>query len=63
MKRRRVTGTELCGASRYTGYVDKSLKLHLSCGHYLIRKRSAYVPHTALCVTCEQIEKGQRDDG
>ena len=42
-----------CGACRYTGYEDKSIRLILACGHEQVRKASAGVPNRARCKDCE----------
>lgn len=49
-----VANFEYAGACRYTGYVDKSIKLTLECGHELWRKASQGVPKRARCVECER---------
>jgi hypothetical protein len=49
-----VTNIEYCGASRYTGYIDKSVRMTLACGHELYRKASQKVPERARCVVCER---------
>lgn len=46
-----------CGASRYTGYEAKSIRLELLCGHEQFRKASAGVPNRARCRECENNSK------
>ena len=53
MTLKRVTDLEYVGACRYTGYVHKSIKLTLECGHTQTRKASKGVPQKALCKECE----------
>lgn len=53
---KRVIKSQYCGACRYTGYVHKSIRLHLECGHEQYRKRSAGTPGKARCPNCEQNE-------
>jgi hypothetical protein len=53
---RKVTNLEYCGASRYTGYVDKTAKLTLECGHVRHQKASQTVPVRARCSECEADE-------
>ncbi len=47
-----------CGACRYTGYEDKSIRLMLACGHEQVRKASAGVPAKARCRDCEHLAAG-----
>ncbi len=54
MTLREVTTHEYCGASRYTGYIRKSIRLVLSCGHEQFRKASQGVPNRARCRECER---------
>ena len=49
---RDVASHEYVGACRYTGYVAKSVRLHLSCGHEMVRKASAGIPRRAKCYEC-----------
>ena len=42
------------GANRYTGYVPKSIKLTLKCGHEQHRKASQGAPLKARCKDCER---------
>lgn len=49
-----VRTIEYVGACRYTGYVDKSIRLTLDCGHEQYRKASAGVPEKARCRDCEK---------
>lgn len=42
------------GASRYTGYIAKTIQLTLVCGHQQYRKASAGVPARANCRECER---------
>lgn len=44
------------GACRYTGYIPKSIKLTLECGHEQHRKASQGVPKRAHCRDCERTE-------
>lgn len=50
----KVIGHSYIGASRYTGYIAKTIWLHLACGHEAFRKASAGVPNKARCRECEQ---------
>jgi hypothetical protein len=52
MTMRNVTSHEYVGACRYTGYVAKSIKLLLECGHENYRKASQGVPERAKCRDC-----------
>lgn len=45
---------EYCSASRYTGYIPKSIHLILECGHDQFRKASRGVPKRAKCRECER---------
>ena len=45
---------EYFGACRYTGYIDKSIRLFLECGHEQTRKASQGVPQKARCRDCER---------
>lgn len=49
-----VTALEYVGASRYTGYIAKTARLTLACGHQLYRKASAPIPSKARCIECER---------
>ena len=53
MTLRKVVGYEWCGACRYTGYEDKSIRLVLDCGHpQAARKASDFrrgIPKRAHC--------------
>jgi bacterioferritin-associated ferredoxin len=49
-----VTASEYVGACRYTGYVDKSIRLTLACGHEQYRKASQGIPVKARCRDCER---------
>lgn len=49
---RKVARFEYTGASRYTGYRAKSVKLFLECGHENFRKASQGVPERAQCRAC-----------
>lgn len=40
------------GACRYTGYVHKSIRLYLECGHEQQRKESQGVPARVRCRDC-----------
>lgn len=51
---RSVVNWDWCGACRYTGYRNKSVRLVLSCGHELYRKASQGVPGKARCRECER---------
>lgn len=51
---RAVRDIEYTGACRYTGYVAKSIRLHLECGHELYRKASQGIPARARCRECER---------
>lgn len=53
---RAVKTHEYVGASRYTGYSHKSIRLFLECGHDLSRKASQGVPAKARCRECERHE-------
>lgn len=45
---------EYVGASRYTGYIPRSIRLVLECGHDQFRKASQGVPKRANCRECER---------
>lgn len=49
-----VTNIEYVGACRYTGYIAKSIRLTLKCGHEIQRKASQGVPLKAHCRECEK---------
>jgi hypothetical protein len=49
---RAVLRYEYVGASRYTGYVAKSIRLILVCGHDNYRKASQGAPSRARCRQC-----------
>lgn len=51
---RKVKDIEYVGACRYTGYIAKSIKLMLECGHEQYRKASQGVPSRAKCRECER---------
>jgi len=51
---KKVLSYEYVGACRYTGYLDKSIKLTLDCGHEMTRKASAGHPQKARCYYCER---------
>jgi hypothetical protein len=51
---KKVLTHEYVGACRYTGYLDKSIRLHLECGHEMTRKASAGAPQRARCYECER---------
>ncbi len=51
-----VKSYEYVGASRYTGYIDQSIRLVLDCGHEQVRKASHGVPKRARCRDCERAE-------
>ena len=57
-----VTTHEYVGACRYTGYINKSIKLTLGCGHEQTRKASAGVPARARCIECERDYDSNRED-
>lgn len=50
----KVVNHRFVGGCRYTGYVDKSIRLFLACGHDQQRKVSQGVPARARCVECER---------
>ncbi len=54
MKMVAVKTFEYFGACRYTGYLDKSIRLFLECGHEQTRKASGGVPKKARCRECER---------
>jgi hypothetical protein len=49
-----VSAHEYVGACRYTGYVDKTIRLTLACGHEQYRKASQGAPLKARCRDCER---------
>lgn len=49
---KRVVDIEYVGGCRYTGYVDKTAKLILECGHTEYRKASVPVPIKVKCKKC-----------
>lgn len=51
---KKVINFKFVGASRYTGYADKSIRLYLECGHDFSRKASHGVPKRARCRDCER---------
>lgn len=51
----RVKTYEYVGACRYTGYIARSIRLTLECGHEQTRKVSQGVPNRARCIECERI--------
>jgi hypothetical protein len=51
---KKVVTFEYEGACRYTGYLDKSIRLTLECGHEMVRKASAGVPGKARCYFCDR---------
>lgn len=53
-----VAQHEYTGACRYTGYIAKTIKLTLQCGHEQFRKASQGVPAKARCRDCERREMG-----
>lgn len=55
-----VISHEYTGACRYTGYVDKTIKLTLACGHEQYRKASAGVPQKAHCRDCARAQPEKR---
>jgi hypothetical protein len=54
-----VMSHEWVGASRYTGYTDKSIRLTLACGHQQTRKASQGLPMKARCRECERNSTGK----
>jgi hypothetical protein len=62
---RRVINSEWVGACRYTGYIAKSIRLTLECGHENYRKASQGIPQRAHCRECERatMTSGERQDG
>ncbi len=52
-----VIDSEYVGACRYTGYIPRSLKLTLRCGHEQYRKASQGVPKRARCAECEKVDR------
>lgn len=59
---RKVSTFKYTGGCRYTGYIDKTIKLTLECGHELYRKASQGVPVKARCRDCahEEHERNQK---
>jgi hypothetical protein len=55
-----VSDFEYTGASRYTGYIHKTIKLMLTCGHQQYRKASAGVPRRAYCRDCARAQSEKR---
>lgn len=55
-----VRDHEYTGASRYTGYIHKTIKLILACGHEQYRKASAGVPQKAHCRECARAQPEKR---
>lgn len=51
-----VTKAEWVGACQYTGYIAKTIKLTLKCGHENYRKHSQGVPRKARCRDCERAQ-------
>lgn len=51
---RAVTNTDYVGACRYTGYIDKTARLTLDCGHQKYQKASQRVPQRTNCVECDR---------
>ena len=49
---RRVVKSEWVGACRYTGYIAKSVRLILDCGHEIVRKASQGIPRKSKCREC-----------
>jgi hypothetical protein len=58
---RAVKTFEYTGACRYTGYIPKSIRLVLECGHEQLRKASQGVPKKAKCHHCEHDAAQIRD--
>ena len=56
----RVMDHEYTGACRYTGYIARSIKLTLFCGHEQVRKASQGVPMKARCRDYEYEEIKRR---
>lgn len=60
---REVLKVEWTGASRYTGYIAKSLRIQLKCGHELFRKGSQGIPKgRCRCRECGMIARGMIKD-
>ena len=57
---RTVANFHYTGACRYTGYVAKSIRLELECGHEQVRKASAGVPGKARCRDCEREQAARK---
>jgi hypothetical protein len=53
-----IKSFDYVGACRYTGYVARSIRLTLKCGHEQTRKASAGVPKRAQCKECEFLAAG-----
>lgn len=51
---RPVKNFEYVGACRYTGYIARSIRLFLECGHEQVRKASQGIPRKARCRDCER---------
>jgi hypothetical protein len=49
---RDVVSHAYVGACRYTGYIARSIRLTLECGHTMTRKASQGVPRKARCYDC-----------
>lgn len=47
-----VVRTEYVGACRYTGYIDRSIRFYLACGHEVTRKASQGTPTRIKCRDC-----------
>jgi hypothetical protein len=56
----RVMDHEYTGAFRYTGYIARSIKLTLFCGHEQVRKASQGMPIKARYRDCEYEETKRR---
>lgn len=50
---RKVIKAAYCGGSRYTSYINKSIRIELDCGHINFRKASQGIPAKAKCLECE----------
>lgn len=54
---RNMVSAEYCGASRYTGYVARSVRIKLECGHELIRRASEFGTQSKFhCRDCDRQE-------
>jgi hypothetical protein len=51
---RKVMRVNYVGASRYTGYRNRTAKLKLECGHLRYQKASQFVGERARCRDCEE---------